>query len=269
MLYDSCQQDLLKRKQEVEEVKQQLELQLKDGQRQEDKIRELSSKNTMLLKNINELQTELDLVSGKLSGKLKENRELDTAKGLLERQVRELEAFRIQYQQLELAEKERNQADHQLQQQDTKQRKNIELQGKIYEEEIAIMRENEQALVIRNEKLQSELKRLEMVVTSGSKQLELATSQKEAMMREISELKDALSLTKNSDHSSKTSTIKLQERLNSMEVLNQDLRTTLQEESMKVKQLNEELLRQQSDLKQKEARALVIFNENVQLSQRC
>ena len=54
-----------------------------------------------------------------------------------------------------------------------------------------------------------------------------------------------------------------------MEMLNQDLRTTLQEESHKVKQLNEELLRLQSELKQKEAKASLIFNENVQLGQRC
>lgn len=209
MLYEGGQQELLKRRQELDDLKYQLDQQQKDGQRQEDKIRELSSKNAMLLKNINELQTELDLVSGKLSAKLRENRELDTAKGLLERQVRELEVLRQQQQQSELIAKERQQAD-QLQLQDSKQRKNIELQGRIYEEEIDIMRENEKALVIRNEKLQSDLKRLEIVVGNGTKQLELVNTQKEALMREIGELKEALTATKTSDHSSKTSSIKLQ-----------------------------------------------------------
>lgn len=209
MLYEGGQQELLKRRQELDDLKYQLDQQQKDGQRQEDKIRELSSKNAMLLKNINELQTELDLVSGKLSAKLRENRELDTAKGLLERQVRELEVLRQQQQQSELIAKERQQAD-QMQLQDSKQRKNIELQGRIYEEEIDIMRENEKALVIRNEKLQSDLKRLEIVVGNGTKQLELVNTQKEALMREIGELKEALTATKTSDHSSKTSSIKLQ-----------------------------------------------------------
>lgn len=54
-----------------------------------------------------------------------------------------------------------------------------------------------------------------------------------------------------------------------MEILNQDLRSTLQEESHKVKQLTEEILRLQSELKQKDAKASLIFTENVQLSQRC
>lgn len=54
-----------------------------------------------------------------------------------------------------------------------------------------------------------------------------------------------------------------------MEVLNQDLRTTLQEESRKVKQLHEEVLRLQAEITQKEAKAIMIFSENAQLSQRC
>jgi archaellum component FlaC len=99
------------------------------------------------------------------------------------------------------------------------------------------MRENEQSLVIKNEKLQSDLKRMEIVITNGGKQLELVNTQKEELIREIKDLKEHLGTTRNSDHNSKTSTIKLQEKLNSSEILIQDLKTTLQAETQKIKAL--------------------------------
>ncbi|EAR82394.1 hypothetical protein TTHERM_01164140 (macronuclear) [Tetrahymena thermophila SB210] len=107
--------------------------------------------------------------------------------------------------------------------------------------ELEKTRERERKQIIEIEALQTEVRKMEQLISQGTRQVENLNNQKEEYLKEIKELRKEMLNTKSDKENGFTKSIQLQEKINTQELLVQDLKDSLSKEERKVKNLENEI----------------------------
>lgn len=143
-----------------------------------------------------------------------------------------LHQARMEKEQLEVRLREFSEHSSSLQQNMLKA-KDKEQEYMVIINELERVRESQRQLTLERERLSSEVKKKDITLSQGNKQIEVIMRQKEELMKENKTLRTQVHELKSVSNEDKNTSIKLNEKINSYEVAMQDLKDMYTREQAK------------------------------------